>query len=404
MAKFAYIISDKSGIRSEGVVEANTKDIASKKLREQYPDKIIIALDEKTEGKLWIFGKPSLSFQDKMMFTKHLSTMIKVGITVTESLEILASQAKRQAVKDMYEDMIDMISSGQTLANALKKYNNIFSEIFVNMIETGEASGNLEKTLEYLDIQLEKEYEIRKKVITAFVYPAVIISLTLTMAIGIVIFIMPKIIKVFESFDMVLPLPTRILIGFSNLLTQKTLLSLGILELTITFFTVIFRLKALKPFWHKITIYLPVFGGIIIASNLARIARTLNSLLQSGVPIIDTLEITGNMISNTQYKRAVYAASEKVEQGGKLGDSFEDYKRIFPDLATKMFYIGERTGSLETTTEKLAQLYEAAVDSKTKNLSVLLEPLLLVFMGVLVGGIALAIIFPIYQLPNLISK
>jgi type II secretory pathway component PulF len=339
-----------------------------------------------------------------MILTEHLSVMLKVGITIMEALEILADQTTKAKTKAMYKDIIERIKAGQSLSKSLKKYSYIFSNLFVNMVQTGEEGGNLDEVFEYLSIQLEKEYEMRKKILAAFTYPAVIIGITLTLAVAIVIFIMPKITKIFESFDIELPLPTRILIGFSNLLTQKPFHVLLALFGIIVLFSVIFRLKCLKPFWHRIVLHVPVFGNILISANIARFARTLNSLLQAGVPIADSLKITGNMLDNSLYRRAIEQAGEKVEQGGKLGESFKGNEKLFPRLATQMLYIGERSGSLEITTAHIAKLYETNVDTKTKNLSVLIEPLLLVFMGVLVGGMAISIILPIYQLPNMLGR
>ena len=404
MAKYEYTITDDVGRKSSGVMSATSREVALKKVRDEFPDKIIIAVKEQEGGSSFFTIKPSLSFQDKMLFTKNLATMIKVGITVVESLEILANQAKKASVRKMYENIIEMIESGQTLANSLRRYDYIFSNLFINMIQTGEESGSLEKTLGYLDKQLEKEFEVRKKIIGAMVYPIVIISLTVVMAIGIVVFIMPKITGIFSKFDMQLPLPTRMLMAFSNLLIEHTFLSILTAGGITAFVIALFKVKFLKPFWHKVALYMPIFGGIIISGNVARFSRTLNSLLQTGVPITDALEITANMIGNTTYARAIKQAAEKVENGGHLGESFDEYGRLFPDMATKMMFIGEKTGSMEVVTERLAELYEEIVDSKTRNISVLIEPFLLVLMAVMVGGIALSIILPIYQLPNLLGQ
>ena len=402
MAKFDYILSNVSGARTKGTVQAPNKDAAIIKLRKK--GKIIISVTENKNQRLYFWQKPHMSFGEKMMFTKHLATMLNVGITITESLQILITQTNKKSTQRMYEEILDMLNSGQTLAKSLKKFDNIFSEIFINMIETGEESGTLEKTLEQLAIQLEKEYDLRKKITGAFMYPGIISGLTLILTVGMIIFIIPKILKVFESFDMKLPLPTRILISVGTFLTEKTFLAIFLFIAIVAFFVIIFRMKALKPFWHGIILRLPVFGKVLVAANISRFARSMNSLLQTGVPVTDTLTITGNMIGNHHYKKVIHEAKDKVEQGGKLGESFAEHEKLFPIMAVKMMYIGEKSGSLETTTQRLAELYEKEVNNLTKNLSILLEPILLILMGVLLGGIALSIILPIYQLPNLIKK
>lgn len=402
MPKYSYTLTDEKGKKQEGILDAPNKDAALQSLRSA--DKIVIALTEVRQTRKWWLGRPKMSMQEKMIFVKNLATMIEVGITVSESLGIIRDQTRNKNLQEMFSDILDMINSGQTLAKSLKAYDNNFSELFMNMIETGEKAGNLKDVLTYLDLQLEKEYEIKKKVVSALIYPAIIISITLLMGIGIVIFIMPKITKIFTSFKVDLPLPTEIMINFSNLLANKPAVSAIVAVSTIVLLTVALKLKALKPFWDRILINLPIFGSIVVSANVARFSRTVNSLLQASVPVTEALTITGNMLDNSIYKKAIKEAGEKVEQGGKVGDSLEEHWRLFPALCTKMISLGERTGTLETTTGKIAELYEKEVDAKTKNLSTAIEPILLVFMAALVGGIAISIILPIYQLPNMLKR
>lgn len=401
MSKFNYATTDVNGQREKGTIEAPTKEAALEILRND--KKIVLSLNEDAESRKWLLGRPKMTNQERMMFVKNLSTMFEVGITISESMEIMRDQTKDQSLRKMFEDILDMITSGQTLANSLRRYDNNFSNLFINMIETGEEAGNLEEVLRYLDIQLEKEYEIRRKIVSALVYPAIIISITLMMGIGIVVFIMPKITKIFDSFEVDLPLPTRLLISTSNFLSHNPFLALGAFIGAIAFMVIIFKIKALKPFWDNILIRLPIFGGIITNANIARFSRTINSLLQASVPISRALEITGNMLDNSLYKGALKETAEKVEQGGKIGESLSKNEKLFPSMCTKMIELGEKTGTLETTTAKVADLFEREVDTKTKNLSTAMEPILLVFMAGLVGGIAISIIMPIYQLPNLIQ-
>lgn len=272
------------------------------------------------------------------------------------------------------------------------------------MIATGEENGNLDEIMEYIGVQMEKEYDMQKKVISALIYPVVIMSITILMALGIVILIMPKIVRVFSSFKIDLPLPTRLLIGFSDLLTKQTLwvilVSIG-LVVTLTF---LFKLKPLKPLWHRFYLKVPVMGSIIMASNIARFARTFNSLLISGTSMTKSMQILQNVFTNVVYKDALTKTAEIMEKGGKVGEALEMFPKQFPVLVTKMIYIGEKTGSLAVTTDRIAEMFEKDVDNKTRNMSVMLEPFLLVLMGLLVGGIALSIILPIYQLPSMINK
>ena len=403
MPKFNYVLSTTGGRHEEGVLVASDREAALLKLRKQ--PKVVLSCDEAgKEKREYFWQKPRFSFEDRMMFTKHLYAMIKAGITITEALQIFIDQTKSKNVKKMFENILSMIKTGQSLSKSLKAYDYIFSNIYINMIATGEESGTLERTLEYLDIQLEKEYDLRKKVKAAFIYPAVILGVTLLMALGIVIFIMPKVTKIFTSFDVDLPLPTRMMIGFSNFITYQWYFAIAGLVVLIVALKFIFKLKVLREGWHKLSLRLPVFGNILVKTNLARFARTMNSLLQSGLAMTKALDIVADMIANSSYKKAILDAKQRVEQGGALGESFLNNETIFPPLMVKMMMVGEKTGGMEESTKHLAELYEKDVDNLTKNLSVLLEPILLVLMGLIVGGLALSIIMPIYQLPNLIQR
>ncbi len=401
MKRFNYIASNKEGVRKKGTITAATQEEATEKLRDDFP--IIISVLEKQKTQITWFSSPSFSMEDKMMFAKHISIMIRVGITITDALEIMAEQTGRKNNRKMYENLIERIKAGQSLAQSLREYPKVFSEVFINMVETGEEAGNLDEVLEYLDMQLEKEYDLHKKIVSAFIYPGVIVSITMILMLGIMIFIMPKITEIFSSFDVQLPLPTRILIAFSSFITETPFMALGAAILAIVGVMAIFKARFLKPFWHRVILHLPVFGKILVYANVARFSRTLNSLLASGVPLTEALIVIEHMMGNHIYQKAINLCRAKVEKGGKLSEALEEYKKIFPLLASRMIYIGETTGNMEVTTDHLARLYEKNVDNITRNLSVLLEPILLVFMGLLIGGFAISIILPIYQIPNMVG-
>lgn len=400
--RFRYVLRNKIGANRKGVLEAESETDALRRLTEE--GNSVLSMREEVEGWVPFWQKPHLSLEDKLIFTKHLGTMLRAGITITESLQILASQSENLKNREMLESMMGHVRAGQTLSETMKVYPNVFSDLFVNMIETGEKSGTLDQVLDYLDEQLDKEYELHKKVISAFIYPAVIMGVMMILCLGIVFFIMPKISKIFTSFDVRLPLPTRILIGLSTFLTTHPLLSFLITVVVIGLGWFLAVWKRIKTPRDLVILHLPVFGKVLKFSNLARFSRTLFSLLQAGLPVTRALTVIASMLDNQQYKNAVEIAEARVEQGGQLGEAFEGQEKWFPALTVKMLAVGERTGSLETTMKQLASLYERNVDNMTRNLTVLLEPILLVFMGALVGGVSISIILPIYQLPNLISR
>jgi type IV pilus assembly protein PilC len=401
MAKFNYVLSDQNGLKETGIISASNKQAVLEQLTKT--GKIIISITEEKKRGLAVFNKPSFNMQAKLLFVKNLSMMLSVGLTVTEALEIIESQERDPNKRRMYKEMIEMIKAGQSLGNSLKKYQYLFSNLFVNMIKTGEENGNLEETLQYLDQQMEKAYHTRKKVIGTMIYPAVLLTITILISVGIVVFIMPKIMGLFSSLGSDLPLPTKILVKVSNFFTEQT--GLALLSIVGFFggFYSLLKWKRLKPFWHRLFINLPIFGKLFITANVARFARTLSSLLKSGVTITEALNTCSDTLDNNLYKKALLESANKVEKGAGLGETLEIHPKLFPILSVKLMYIGEKTGSLETTSGKIAEMYEKLVDEMTKSLSTIMEPIMLVFMGGMVGGIAMSIILPIYKVTQMMQ-
>ncbi len=402
MKRFHYTTTTESGIKEKGSVLATNKDEVLNNLKQE--NKIVLDLHEESKGNAGFFNTPSLSFEELLMLTKHLGTMIDAGITLSEAFMTFAEQETNSNRKKMFENILELITAGQSLSASFKAYPTVFSDIYINMIAIGEESGTLGETLQYLDVQLEKENEIRKKVVSAMIYPGVIVSITCLLTLGIVLFIIPKITKIFDTLGGVLPLPTRVMIGISTFLLTHPIKSTLVTLLLIFGIRALLKMKALKPLWHSIELHLPVLGKIFVNVNLARFSRNINSLLKAGVSITRALDITSKMFTNHFYNLKVQDACSRVEQGSKLYEALQGDSKLFPNIMVKMIQIGEKTGNLGKTTGQLAELYEREVDNQTRNLSVLLEPLLLLFMGVMVGGVAISIILPIYQIPNLIAK
>lgn len=402
MTQFKYSVIGANNVQEKGAIQAKNKNEAVEALRAQ--GKKIINLVEVKPSSFSFLNQPHLSFQEKMMFAKHMSTMIRSGIAISEALGILTEQSKKGPNRTMFNDILQRVNSGQSLSESMREYPKVFSDVFVNMVATGEESGTLDESFEYLDKQLEKEYDLRKKVGSAFIYPAVIVGITLLLVVGIVVFIMPRIINIFSTFDVVLPLPTRIMIGFSSFIVENPLFTLLGVVTFVVGCIFLMKLKKVKAFFARVILYVPIFGKLLRNVNLSRFCQTFHSLLEAGVPITKTLAIVEASLSNEDFKQSVARVKAKVQEGGSLGEAFLPEEKLFPVMFTKMISVGERTGSLGSTVEHLSRLYEKSVDDMTKNLATLLEPILLVFMAGLVGAVAISIILPIYQLPNLIGR
>jgi len=318
-------------------------------------------------------------------------------------LEILANQSKSKKFKKTLFGIQEEITRGQAFSAALGKYPNIFSELFINMVKVGEESGTLEDVLRVVTQQMEKEHEIKSKIKGAMVYPAVIISAMLVIGVIMLIVVIPKLAQVFEEFGADLPLSTRMVIAVGTFLGKFWyLLPFGILALIILL-RIILKTKPGKVAFDTIVLKIPIIAPIIKKTNSAHTVRTLSSLIAAGVPIVRSLEIVSNALSNIYYKRAISEAAERVRKGAKLAEVLKNYNKIYPNLVIQMIAVGEETGETSNILEKLAGFFEEEVANATKNLSAVIEPVLMLIIGAVVGFFAVSIIQPIYSMMGTIK-
>lgn len=353
-----------------------------------------------------IFIFPKVSFVEKLLFTKHLSVMIKSGIIISEALETLITQMKSKYFRFVLESVAKDVQNGQTLASAFSRYPAVFSQFYISLIEVGEESGTLESTLEFLSRQLAKEYQLTKKIQGAMFYPMLIFVAVTGMGGFISLFILPQLVSFFSSFSIELPLPTRILLFIANIMKSHGILIISLFIAGVTGFSFLVKTRYVKPFWHRFIITIPIFGEFLRNTALSRFSRNLGTMMASGVPLTRSLEVTAHTIDNLVYRHVLIDAREHVVQGRQLAKSIEDAQMqqtfisvtLFPQLVTKMIAVGEKTGKLEEVLLYLSEFYDEEIDNFTKNISSILEPMLLIGIGLVVGFVALAIIGPIYEL------
>jgi type IV pilus assembly protein PilC len=340
-----------------------------------------------------------VSLVEKLLFTKHLAVMVKSGISLIEALETLESQVKSNYFKIILNRVEEEIKNGQSLATALGKYPRVFDQFYLSLIEVGEASGTLEANLEFLAKQLDKDYLLSKKIQGALMYPGLVLSMTVVMGSFISLFILPKLVDFFDAFEMELPVSTKILLGISLLMKNYGYWVIGGgLMLTGTIMWAI-KQPSVKPYWHKMMLKLPLVGVMISYGQLSRFSRNLGTLLKSGIPVMRGLEITAETLSNIQYRSRVVELVEEANKGKGIGETMRTRKyKEFPALVAQMVGVGEKTGKLDQTLLYLSDFYDEEIDGVSKNLSTVLEPILLLVIGLAVGFIALAIISPIYGL------
>ena len=346
----------------------------------------------------------SVSLAERIMFVKHMSMMIHSGMTEVDSLRLIQSQIKSKAFLRILNEVIGNVENGQALSTALARYNQVFGDLFVNIIKIGEISGTLSENLDYLALEMRKNQSLRSKVRGALIYPAVIMVATLGVVGGLIFFILPKILPVFASLKVKLPFTTRALIAVSDALRTHYYILIGVFVVIAVVLYTLRRIPATRYILHRILLTLPIFGNISIGFNMANMTRILGMLLHSGEKIVQAVSITGDACSNLVYKRALQEAVVEIQKGKTLYAYFEEHESLFPPTVGRMIEVGEKTGNLDNNLAYLAEFYENEVDEVTKNLSGILEPILLIFMGVMVGFVALAIITPIYGITQGLNK
>ena len=340
-----------------------------------------------------------VDFNDIVDFTRQIAIMLNAGLTLIDSLEILKRQTSKPVLKKIIEDIDAKIKGGSSFSTALLDYKKFFSKLYISLVKSGEASGKLGEILLRLADNLEKEREFKSKLKGALVYPAiVIIGMFLVMFI-MVTFVLPKLLGLYKDFNVELPLSTKILITVSSFSTQFWPLVLVMIFVGSYFAKKYLATKAGKNAFDKFTLKLPVFGHIISITALVESTRTLAILISSGISILEALSIVVDATENSIYQQAFLSVSHKVEKGLSLGTALEQ-EEIFPPILVQMTQVGEQTGNLDDTLFRLSKYFEMESEMATKTMTTLIEPTILVVLGVGVGFLVMSVITPIYNLTN----
>ncbi|MBL7159122.1 type II secretion system F family protein [Candidatus Microgenomates bacterium] len=346
-----------------------------------------------------------ISFIERLFFTKHLSIMLKSGITLPEALDSLKDEAKSPAFKKILTDVSADVQKGKSLKEALERSLKAFNSLYLSLIKIGERSGNLEKNLEHLSEQLEKEHNFRKKVQSAMLYPILVLSATAFLGGGIGLFILPKLVDFFEGLDVELPITTKILLFIAQIMKDYGMIIIPGFFVLLFLGSLFVRLKSVKPRWHYFLLRMPIIGAFIKCTQLSSFCRNLGIMLQSGIPITEALQISVDAISNEVFKTDVNKIAQAVEKGKSIESVLTKGKFFeFPSIVTKMIGVGEKTGRLEENLLYMGIFYEEELDDLSKNLSNVLEPIMLIGIGLVVGFVALAIISPIYELTGSMGR
>ncbi len=404
MSIFKYKALDKEGKSFEGQMDVSDKFAVYRELKSA--DKTVVSVEEvDSSDKTSLFSNISLFSKvknhDKIMFAKNLGSMIEAGLPITKALSIMERQAKGK-LKEVIVHLQDEIGKGRTLSDSMKDFPDIFSFLFVSMVRAGEESGNLVSSLKNVGSQMEKNYQLTKKVRGAMMYPAVIFSLMFVIGILMMIYMVPTLTSTFIGLGIKLPLSTRIIIAISNIL--KGYILYIVIALAILGFSVVKALKTVKGmrFLDWLLLHFPLIKEMVKQINSARTARTLSSLVSSGVDIVVAISVTKDVIQNSYYKDVLEKAQKVIEKGEPISTVFTDNSHLYPIFVGEMISVGEETGKMGEMLSGIANFYEEEVDQKTKDLSSIIEPILMIFIGVAVGAFAISMLAPTYSLVDAI--
>ncbi len=383
------------GEKRKGEMEAPDEGSVRTHLRQQnvIPTKVV----GKGKELSFSFGRQRVKKKDVAIFTRQLATMIDAGLPLVQSLDILAMQQENKAFSEVIKNIKENVEGGSTFAGALGKHPKVFDELYVNLVIAGEEGGILDNVLNRLAVYIEKAEALKKKVKSALVYPSTIVGVAILVVAILMIFVIPVFDKMFSSMGHTLPLPTLIVIGISKIIKKFILLIIVALVIFLFMFKRYYSTEKGKFTIDSLVLKSPVFGMLFRKVAVARFSRTLSTLITSGVPILDGLTITSKTAGNKPIEYAIMKARSSISEGETIAEPLAR-SEIFPPMVTQMIAVGESTGSLDSMLSKIADFYEEEVDVAVATLTSLLEPLLMVFLGVTVGGIVIAMYMPIFKM------
>lgn len=399
MATFNYQAKTVTGNVSTGKIDATDKNMVVSLLRNRGMYPLEISELNVLEKDLKMGSRKKIPLKALSLFCKQFYTMIDAGVTIVGSLDLLRRQTENRKLANILSKVYEDVQKGMSLSEAMRVHKSQFPTIVISMIEIGEISGNLDTVLDRLSIYLEKDNRIRQKVKTSMVYPKVIGAIALVAVIFMMTFVVPNFISMFKDMGSQLPMPTRILLGISNVFKNVWFL----LGASIVIPSLIFAYKKFKKtekgkfIYDKFILGLPLVGKNMSKIIASRFSRSLSLMLKTGVPLIQALEVVGNLLDNEVVNKGIIKVKEDIKRGSGLAEPLEAVG-IFPVMVTHMISIGEEAGSLDSIVEKVADFYDDELDASIGKLVAMLEPLMIVAMAIVVGGIVIAMILPIFSM------
>ncbi len=398
MRRFNYRAKDsKTGKTVKGVIQAENERAAGKLLIDQgyVPDTVE---EEDTDS---IFAKLSskVSNKDKIVFTRQFATLIGAGLPLSNALRTLVEQTESKPMRRVVEDILSQVEAGKTLMEACSKHPDVFDQVYLSLIQAGEASGTLDLALKRLADQKEKDESMMSKIRGAMTYPAIVLFVIIAVVVFMMVMVVPQVENLYEDLGEELPVATQILVAISNFVINQWYVVLIVTALMVWILMQFRKTDTGKRWMALLKLNVPIFKNLFLRLYNARFARTMQMLLSTGVALLDSMRMSGEATNNVVYEEQITLAMEKVQAGKPLSEALKDKKYMMP-LVPQMSSIGEESGKIDEMLGKAAQVYEDELDEQIAAISTMIEPILMVIMALLIGGIVLAVLFPIYSLVN----
>lgn len=403
MTTFAVVAKDREGRDVREQVEAETLDMLLDRLRQR--ELVVLGVQKKEVKKGWrlsFSGSGGIKPQDVVMFARQLSTLVDAGIPIVQSLSILSEQTQGQFHR-VLDQMKRQVEEGRSLSQVMRQHPKVFSTLFVSMVHAGEVAGALQTVLERMAGYMERTLALNRKVKAAMIYPSVVSGMAVLITLLLLIKVIPVFEEIYESFGGELPLPTQILLNISALVRQYFLFLLIFLAVSAAALWRWIRTPAGREVWDRMILRLPVFGPLFRKVAISRFSRTLATLFQTGVPVLVSLEIVQEVAGNRVVAHAVEKVRDQVRQGQPMAEPLLA-SGVFPAMVVRMIEVGEKTGQIEKMLAKIADFYDEQVEAAIAGLTSIIEPVLIAFLGVVVGGIVICMFMPIFKLSEVVSK
>lgn len=399
---YTYTAIDKEGKPVSGEEEVESERELAEKLKKE--GIFLLEVKEKKKAARELFSFASLfsrirriTLVDRMVFARNLAVMIGAGLPLAKALQAHEEQTESPKFKAVSANLRDSVLKGQSFHEALLHHQDIFGPLFVNMVEAGEISGKLEYVLKLMARQMKRDHDLISKVKGALIYPAIIVGALVLIGALMMIYVVPVLTATFRELGVPLPVTTKLIIGTSELLVQYYLLILGLIPVGGYLVWRFLKTDRGQELWSGASLRLPVFGALVKKLNSARFSRILSSLISAGIPIARALEVTSRILGNAAFKKSLSRASTEIQKGRGLSSILREWPELYPPLVTQMLAVGEETGTTSRMLLRLALFYESEVSNTTKNLSSIIEPVLMVIIGAAVGFFAISMVQPIYS-------